>query len=137
VERDGPRPAAGEEPTAPRHPRLSPREKVIRAFTLSAGAGIGAALGLPFTEVDASRCPPALGEGLNQCLLQKGYAPALTVFVACVVAALMLVDVARRTPAFVRRRRDPQFRLARKRKPPTAEAHDDPILLAASWGGGK
>ncbi|UTI63150.1 EAL domain-containing response regulator [Paraconexibacter antarcticus] len=119
--------------TARHDARLPRRERLIRRGTIVAGAVLGAAAVWPVRMPAASACPPS-GEGLVHCQLQHGWAPALTVFMAVVAAVYLTVDLARPTSAAVRRRREPEERARRPRRPQLPGASADPVLLAATWG---
>jgi EAL domain-containing protein (putative c-di-GMP-specific phosphodiesterase class I) len=125
VERDGPRPVDGADAALPAGRRraapLSARDRVVRGATLLTGGAAGAVLGLPFTDGDAAHVP-------------QGWAPAITVWLACVVAAFVLVDALRRSPRFAKPWRDPELRFARKHVRATRCPDGDPLLLAAAWG---
>lgn len=106
-------------PTRRRRPQL--------AVTILVGGAVGALLALPPKDV-TGQCPPAQ-EGLAMCVLQNAWAPALTIVVACVCAALLLTRFVRRIPEMRRARRS---RAATVWSAPDFDA--DPVLAAASWG---
>jgi EAL domain-containing protein (putative c-di-GMP-specific phosphodiesterase class I)/CheY-like chemotaxis protein len=112
---------------------LSRREQAIRGTSLVAGAAAGLAAIWPVSMPAASVCPPS-GEGLVMCQLQHGWAPALTLFMVVLTAVFAGVDLVRRAPGIVRRRRDPEWRARRAKRPGLPAPGSDPVLLAASWG---
>ena len=115
-------------------PRLPAFERLKRSSVLVAGAAIGAVAGTPFVEVDPSRCPAAGDQGYAMCLVQKGYAPALTILVACIVTTYVIVMGLRTAPARYRRWRHGNREWRPETKAPRAEDVDDPLLARAVWG---
>jgi hypothetical protein len=99
----------------------------------AAGAVVGAHFASPWLTVPTKLCPPE-GEGRGMCLVQPGYAPAATIFVACIMGALVLLAALRAVPRWAKRARDPEYRLRRRGDAPKVTEDADPLLLAAAWG---
>ena len=101
----------------------------LPVFAASAGALIGVFLAFPVEDV-RSKCPAA-GEGLNYCVVQKSWLPALMTVLLSALVAFLVVEFLIKAPALWR-----AFRLAQhhRRTAETPPFGNDPTLVDASWG---